>query len=73
MSDDGARLCAGVARGHPHLAAGGSLAFGHELSERLGLERRLAEDDLADDIVDDLNARSCARTSLAAVVTASVA
>jgi hypothetical protein len=51
-------LVLGVARRDGHLGAGRALALAHELGdalrERLGLERRLAEDDLADDLVDDL-------------------
>ena len=52
------RLVLGVARRDRHLGALGALARAHELGdvlgERLGAERRLAEHDLADRLVDDL-------------------
>ena len=55
---DGRRLVLGVARGDRDLGARGLLALAHELGdvlrERLGAERRLAEHDLADRLVDDL-------------------
>ena len=55
---DGRRLVLGIARGDRHLGALGPLARAHELGdvlrERLGAERRLAEHDLADRLVDDL-------------------
>jgi hypothetical protein len=51
-------LVLGVARGDAHLRALGALARAHQLGdvlgERLGPERRLAEHDLADRLVDDL-------------------
>ena len=54
----GGGLVLGVARGDRHLGARGALALAHELGdaggERLGLEGRLAEHDLADHLVDDL-------------------
>ena len=53
-----APACARVARGDRHLGALGLLARAHELGdvlrERLRAKRRLAEDDLADRLVDDL-------------------
>ena len=52
------RLVLRVAGRDRDLGAGGALAFANELGdvlgERLGAERRLAEDDLADRLVDDL-------------------
>ncbi len=55
---DGRRLVLRVARRDRHLGAARALALAHALGdvlgERLGLERRLAEDDLADRLVDDL-------------------
>ena len=55
---DGRGLVLGVARGDRDLGALGALARAHELGdvlgERLGAERRLAEHDLADRLVDDL-------------------
>ena len=55
---DGRRLVLGEARLDGHLGAARVLAAAHELrdvlGERLDLERRLAEHDLADRLVDDL-------------------
>ena len=52
------RLVLGVARLDVHLGAAGALAvadlLGDVLRQRLGAEARLAEDDLADRVVDDL-------------------
>ena len=54
----GRGLLLGVARGDRHLGAQRVLALAHELGdapgELLGAERGLAEDDLADRVVDDL-------------------
>ena len=54
----GRRLVLGVARRDRHLRAGGALAGANELGdvlgERLRAERGLAQDDLADGLVDDL-------------------
>ena len=58
MPDSGRRLVLGVAGGDRHLGPSGVLALAHALGdvlgEGLGLEGRLAEDDLADDVVGDL-------------------
>jgi hypothetical protein len=55
---DGRGLVLGIARGDRDLRAAGALAVAHPLGdvlgERLGLERRLAEDHRADRLVDDL-------------------
>ncbi len=55
---DGRRLVLGEARLDRHLGAARALALAHELrdvlGQRLGAERRLAEHDLADRLVDDL-------------------
>src|SRR6185312_6136587 len=55
---DGGGLVLRVARGDRDLGAAGALAVAHALGdvrgERLGLEGRLAEDHLADRLVDDL-------------------
>ena len=64
-------LVLGVARRDRHLGALGALARAHELGdvlgERLGAERRLAEHDLADRLVDDLLEARHVRALLAAV------
>ncbi len=55
---DGRRLVLRVSRRDRHLGPRGALALADELGDvlcqRLGAERRLAEDDLADRLVDDL-------------------
>ena len=55
---DGGRLVLGVAGGDRDLGARGALALADELGdvlgERLGAERRLAQHDLSDRLVDDL-------------------
>ena len=65
------RLVLGVARRDRHLGARGALARAHELGdvlgERLGPERRLAQHDLADRLVDDLLEARHVRALLVAV------
>jgi hypothetical protein len=55
---DGGRLVLGVAGRDPHLGPPRALALAHQLGdalgEVLGAERRLAQHDLADRLVDDL-------------------
>ena len=58
IPDTGAGLCSGKRASHAHLGAPRALALAHELGDvlgqRLDLERRLAEHDLADRVVDNL-------------------